>query len=141
MKLIGIDYGRRRIGIAVTDETATCVRGHSTIDTKQIPDPISKIIEIIKKEAADAIVIGLPLTYDDNETPMTSEIRKFADKLRPQTDKPIYFADEHLSSVKAAQLLQFQKKKVRRNKTTTDRYAACIILESFLDEYRKDNSI
>jgi putative Holliday junction resolvase len=133
MKLIGVDYGRRRIGCAVTDETGTVVRGLATIDRKKCPDLTAALTAVIAAEQPEAIVFGLPLDADDNETAMSAEVRKFAAGFAAL---PVHFVDESLTSVKAAELLRFRKKKERRDKSATDRIAACLILEAFLREQK-----
>jgi putative Holliday junction resolvase len=135
MKLIGIDYGRRRIGLAISDETGTCVRGLQTIDTDKNPDPLLPLLAIIGSLNPLGLVIGLPLDGDDNETAMSREVRKFAAKLEKSITIPVYFIDESLTSKQAEGLLRFRKKKVRRSKDAIDRIAACLILESFLIQH------
>jgi putative holliday junction resolvase len=134
MKLISIDYGRRRIGLAVSDETGTCVRGLRTIDRKTNPDPLVPLSTLIGSLGPAGLVIGLPLDGDDNETTMSREVRNFAAKLEKSLAIPVYFIDESLTSKQAEGLLRFRKKKERRSKDAVDRLAACLILESFLKE-------
>lgn len=136
MKLIGIDYGRRRIGLAISDETGTCVRGLQTIDRKKNPDPLVPLSAVIGSLNPQGLVVGLPLDSDDNETTMSLEARKFAAKLEKSLAIPVYFIDESLTSKQAEGLLRFRKKKVRRSKDAVDRIAACLILESFLTQQR-----
>lgn len=133
MKLLGIDYGRRRIGIAATDETGLCIHGCTTIDQKKCSDPISALSDIIAEESPGAIVFGVPLGPNDEETVMSQEIRAFAKCL---TDKifnqlPVYFVDESFSSREAQKQLRFRKKKQRRSKENINKFAACNILVSF----------
>lgn len=132
MKLLSLDYGRRRIGFAVTDETATIIRGLTTIDRKQSTDVVQDILTIINNEKADRLIVGLPLDHDDNETQMTQEIRAFVDILKPFLSIPVEFADESFSSVEAAAIMMTRRKKERRQKTIVDRVAACLILERYL---------
>lgn len=135
MKLIGIDYGRRRIGLAISDETGTCVRGLDTIDRKKTPDPLLLLKDIVGSLKPAGIVIGLPLNLDDGETAMSREIRIFAADLEKTIPIPVYFIDESLTSKQAEGLLRFRKKKVRRSKETIDRIAACLILEAYLAQH------
>ena len=134
MKLIGIDYGRRRIGLAVSDESGTCVRGYAVVDRNKRRQWQEELLAAIRHEQPAGIVVGLPLDADDRETAMAAEIRKFAANLEKNTAIPVYFIDESLTSKRAAVLVRFRKKKVRRDKRTVDRIAACLILESFLRE-------
>jgi putative holliday junction resolvase len=133
MKLIGIDYGRRRIGLAVTDESGSVVRGLATIDCQK-SSADSALLALLANERPAGIVIGLPLDVDDRETAMSAEVRKFAAGLEKSSAIPVYFIDESMTSKQAAALLRFRKKKVRRDKAATDRIAACLILETFLHE-------
>jgi len=134
MKLIGVDYGRRRIGLAMTDETGTVVRGLPTIDRKKCPGLTAALMAVIAAERPEAIVFGLPLDADDHETAMSAEVRAFAADFEKTARIPVYFVDESLTSKKAAELLMFRKKKIRRDKAAVDRIAACLILEAFLKE-------
>ncbi len=133
MKLLGIDYGRRRIGVAITDETGICIRGCPTIDRKKTSKPLTALIDVITKESPQALVFGLPLGPHDEETVMSREIRAFAGRLHDALAEkiPIHFVDESFSSVHSKQHLHLLKKKKRRDKQLVDKLAACAILESF----------
>jgi putative holliday junction resolvase len=133
MKLIGVDYGRRRMGLAVTDETGSVVRGLLTIDRKKCRDCRAEITALVEKEKADALVFGLPFGSDEGETLMSAEVREFAGQFHPL---PVHFVDESMTSKKAGELLRFRKKKVRKDKSINDRIAACLILEEFLREQK-----
>jgi putative Holliday junction resolvase len=134
MKLMGIDYGRRRIGIAVTDADGYSIRGLTTIDRKKIPDTISAIRDIITSQSPETLIFGLPLDIDNADTVMSKEIRAFAAKLSLISGIPVHFVDESYSSIDAGKLLMFRKKKARRDKSTVDRLAACLILERYREE-------
>jgi len=134
MKLLSIDYGRRRIGFAATDETGTIVRGLDTIDRKLSKDIIGDIAALISSEKPSKIIVGLPLDHDNNETAMTKEIRAFVDNLTERIPLPFSFVDESYSSIQAAELMRTRKKKQRREKTAIDRVAACLILERYIEE-------
>lgn len=138
MKLLGIDYGRRRIGIAVTDESGTIIRGLTTIDRNKIHDTVSEILKIITNEHPSALIVGLPLDEDNNETDMSTEIRAFMKKVEEQITLPVHFVDESYSSVKASDILLYRKKKDRRKKTNTDRIAACVILDTYIKDQSHD---
>jgi len=133
MKLTGVDYGRRRIGVAVTDNEGIVVRGLTVIDRKKKPDSLDELVKIIENEKTEAIVFGLPLGDMDQETTMSAEVREFASKVAQRCALPIHFVDESFTSQKAAQLMMFRKKKERRDKGLSDRIAACLILETYLE--------
>ena len=131
MKLVGVDYGRRRIGIAVTDETGEYIRGLPTLDRLKTPDYITALAALITQLQPQRVVIGLPLDIDGEDTVMSKEIRLFAGTLSAIISVPLSFVDESLSSVEAANIMRSRKKKDRRKKDTVDRLAACLILEAF----------
>jgi len=131
MKLVGIDYGRRRVGIAVTDETGEYIRGLPTLDRLKTPDYLTALSMIITDLRPERIVIGLPLDIDGEDTVMSKEVRLFAADLRAKVTVPLCFVDESLSSKRAMGLMRSRKKKDRRKKDAVDRLAACLILQSF----------
>ncbi|MGB7568572.1 MAG: Holliday junction resolvase RuvX [Chitinivibrionales bacterium] len=135
MKLLGVDYGRRRIGIAVTDEQGEYIKGLPTLDRKKTTDFLRSLEAIISRQQPRRIVIGLPLDIDGHETVMSLEVRAFAEKLQAISSVPVSFVDESLTSVRAAGIMRFKKKKDRRDKLAVDRIAACLILEAFQKEF------
>jgi putative Holliday junction resolvase len=134
MRLIGVDYGRRRIGLAVADGAAAIAHGLPTIDRKKNSDPRTAIAAVIAVERPGALVFGVPLDADDRETRMAAEIRAFAEGIKKDSGLPVYFVDESLTSKQAAELLRFRRKKERRKKESVDKLAACLILEEYLRE-------
>jgi putative Holliday junction resolvase len=133
MKLISIDYGRRRIGIAVGG-LGTTVHGLPTLDRKKHPAAAAALAAIIDRERAEGLLFGLPLDSNDAETVMSKEVRTFARKLQELTGLPVFFIDESRSSLQAQSLLLYRKKKERREKGSVDRLAACLILDQYLRE-------
>jgi putative Holliday junction resolvase len=134
MKLVSIDYGRRRVGIATVSDDGLPVRGLPTIDRRKNPDIISSLLEVVEREKPDRLVFGLPLDRNDAETVMSKEVRTFARRLEERTGVPASFIDESGSSLHAEALLRFRKKRERRDKGAVDRLAACLILDQFLRE-------
>lgn len=142
MKFLCIDYGRRRIGVAVSDPTAALARAKSAIDRKVTSDYFSRIAALVAEEKPDELVVGLPLDTDDNETEFCGEIRGFCEKLNDVLAKkiPINFQDESFSSHKSNLILRKTSAKKRRaQKGNIDCVAACVILQEFLDN--RSNSL
>jgi putative Holliday junction resolvase len=135
MKLMGIDYGRRRIGVAVSDDGGALARSIGIVDRKTHPNYIDELIRIISAENPAELIIGLPLGADDEETAMSKEVREFATKIGEQITLPIHFVDESFTSKKAAELMMHRKKKARRDKSLSDKIAACLILQEYIDRY------
>jgi len=133
MKLMGIDYGRRRIGIAVSDDGGTLARSIGIVDRKTHPNSIDELIRIISIETPSALIFGLPLNEDDEETTMSKEVRDFASQVEQRVTVPIHFVDESFTSKKASELMMHRKKKERRDKSLSDRIAACLILQEYIE--------
>jgi putative Holliday junction resolvase len=134
MKLIGVDYGQRRIGIAITDENGEFIRSLPTLDRKTTPQYLDSLCGTAKREQASQIVVGLPLDEDGGETVMSQEIRAFAVRLGRMTGLPVHFVDESLTSKRANVIIRYRKRKYRQNKGNTDKVAACLILEEYMRE-------
>jgi putative holliday junction resolvase len=135
MKLMGIDFGRRRIGVAVSDDGGTLARSIGIVDRKTHTDYIDELIRLISEENPAAIVFGLPLGGDDEETAMSKEVREFATAIEQRVNLPIHFVDESFTSKKASELMMYRKKKARRDKSLSDRIAACLILQEYIDRF------
>jgi len=137
MKLLGIDYGRRRIGLALSDPSGIAVRPLPVLDRLKNHEPQVTIAGLALENEVEALVFGVPLGPNDEETVMSLEVRAFVETVRPLLPEsmPIHFTDESFSSVDAHRhLLSTKKKKARAQKGVADQRAACAIVEGFLRE-------
>jgi len=135
MKFLAIDFGQRRIGIAVSDPTGTIARGVTTIDRKVTPQYLPHLKEIIEQEAPDKIIFGLPLGPDDEETDTCRAIRRFQQRIYQKLNLtiPFDFQDESYSSVRTHTIMRSTaSRKKRAQKGNIDRIAACVILQDYL---------
>lgn len=133
-RIIALDYGKVRTGIAITDELQLIASGLTTVPTKEL---IPFLMEYIKKEDVDTFVIGEPKQMDN--TPSESEvlIQDFLKKLRQVfPDMPIVRQDERFTSKMAMQSMvaSGMKKKKRRNKEMIDEISATLILQAYLQK-------
>jgi len=133
MKLIGIDYGRRRIGVSISDDGGTIARGLCVIDRQKFSDSAGELLRVVAEENPAALVFGVPIGPNDEETAMSREARAFAAIIAERSGLPTYFIDESFTSKKAAELMIHRKKKARRDKALSDRIAACLILQDYID--------
>jgi putative holliday junction resolvase len=134
-RLMGIDYGQKRTGIAVSDPLQIFPRPLDTVDTPKLMDYIKKYCA---EEAVEAFVIGLPTHKDGNDTHLTPIIRTFAEdiqKLFP--DCKVTLQDEQFTSVEAKRAIMASgaKKKERQDKGLIDRISAVIILQEYMERY------
>jgi len=133
MKVLGIDYGEKRIGIAISDETGQFARGLCTLTRKNLSSDFQFIKDIIFRERVEGIVIGLPVQFDGTEGIQCEKVRKFAARLEKTFQIPIFFIDEVLSSIEAKEVMSLRPRH-RFSKEDTDRIAAAIILQRYLDK-------
>ena len=131
MKFLGIDYGKKRIGLAICDPDEKIASPLAVL--KNSPRVIQEILDCIEAENADAIVIGLPLNMDDSEGPQARLVRGFAAALKSHTNLPLYLQDERLSSFEAEEKLADAGLTIKKKQKRLDAVAAANILQAFLD--------
>jgi putative Holliday junction resolvase len=131
-RLLGIDYGRVRIGVAVSDETRMIARPLCCLEYKK--DFIEKLQKELKPLLPiDEVIIGLPLDMRGKDSAMTEEVRKFAAYLEQGLRIPIRLWDERLTSAQAERQLRDAGMKRKERAEFNDTLAAALILQSYLD--------
>jgi len=132
-RILAIDYGRKRTGLAVTDILRITANPLLTIETKDVLEWLS---DYFSKEQVDEVVIGHPTQMNGEESESMNYIRPFMGQFKKLfPDKPITMYDERFTSVLAhrAMIAGGMKKKDRQDKAVVDKIAACIILEDYLE--------
>ena len=135
-RILAIDFGRKRTGLAVTDVLRITANPLLTVETKDLMDWLK---QYFAKEPVDEVVIGHPTQMNGQESESMNYIRPFMGNFKKQfPDKPITMYDERFTSVLAhqAMLAGGMKKNDRQNKAVVDKIAACIILEGYMDSLR-----
>ena len=135
-RILAIDYGRKRTGLAVTDPLRITASPLLTVETAQL---VAWLRDYFAREQVDEVVIGHPTQMNGQESESMNYIRPFLGLFRKTfPDKPITMFDERFTSVLAhrAMIAGGMKKKDRQNKAVVDRIAACIILEDYLDKLK-----
>jgi len=131
-RILGIDYGDSRIGLAISDTNKIIASPFKTIKNKGFDKTKEKIFDIIQENDIEIIVIGLPISMSGADTNQTKRVRKFQDLIQ-DLDVPIQMQDERLSSLSAKKSLIQQKIKTGHNKHLIDSTAAAIFLQHYLD--------
>ncbi|MGA2071132.1 MAG: Holliday junction resolvase RuvX [Sedimentisphaerales bacterium] len=134
MRYLSIDYGNKITGLAICDQTETIVSPLMAIPTSEAI--IGKIIEVVKAENVEAIVMGLPLNMDDSVGPQAKKVQAFAEQLKKQIDIPVFLQDERLSTFAAEGKMIDMDLTRKGKKRRIDALAAAEILQAFLDEKR-----
>lgn len=139
MKAMGLDVGDKTIGIAISDDLLMIANGHSTLDRIGIRKDTGKILELIKNNNCNIVIIGLPLNLDGSDSLQTKKVREFAaaleNKLRSNSmqDVEVIFQDERFTTAIAEKVLIVADVSRKKRKTVIDKQAAVIILQSYLD--------
>lgn len=135
-RIIAIDYGQKRTGIAVSDPLQIIANGLTTVSTSELFD---FVMDYVKREPVECIVIGLPKQMNNQPSENMKRITPFANRLKKALpDIPVEFVDERFTSVLAHQAMLDGglKKKDRQNKALVDEISATIILQSYLESKR-----
>ena len=129
-RILGIDYGEKRVGLALSDPMHMIASPYKTIPNK--PDLIVAIQSIMKAEIVEIVVVGLPKGMKGQETAQTKHVTSFVENLN-QNDIKVELVDERLTSISAKKALVEQGIKTGHNKGLIDQTAAAIILQQYLD--------
>ena len=132
MRCLGIDYGRRRIGLALSDPTLLIATPLVIIENRGIKKTVLQIMDIIQKNDVKQIVVGLPLHANGDESEMSREARQFGEVF-VALGFSVEYVDERYTSFEAESIIGNQ----RESKKLIDKVAASIILQVYLDERRK----
>lgn len=136
--LLGFDYGKQRIGIAVGQTLTNTVTPLTTLTAvKQKPD-WATISKLIQEWQPDILVVGLPLHMDGTEQELTQAARRFGNQLKGRYNLSVEWMDERLSSIEAEGYLRQQGGKTRSDKHDIDKIAAGLILQSWLTQQNTD---
>ena len=134
MRILGIDYGDVRVGLAVSDPTGFLASGIGNVVIKGMNDAVEKVTEKIKEVGAEKIVLGLPKNMDNSEGFRVKATREFAEILKAVCPAPIEFWDERLTTTVAIQTLNETNVRGKKRKEVIDTVAATYILQGFLDK-------
>ena len=135
-RVLGIDFGERRVGLALSDPSATIASPLPTIIRRAGKrPPIAAIAELIQQNEVERVVVGLPLNLNGDETDWTAQVREFGVKLGERAGVPVDFLDERLTSVQAERAVRSigLKKSEREQKDRIDAAAAVLLLQTYLD--------
>jgi putative Holliday junction resolvase len=134
MRIIGIDFGEKRIGVAAGDDRTRLAVPVDTVESRG--DPVSEIATIAAERHAEALVIGLPLSLTGAEGPQAARVRAVVDALAQRLSIPVHTHDERLTTSQAARLPGGGTRKSKGGAASRDAVAASIMLQAYLDSQR-----
>lgn len=132
MRIMGVDYGDARTGVAVSDLMCSIVGNTTVIHSRNPEKTIDALCKIIEEQGVGEIVVGLPKNMDGSEGPRAELCREFAERLRDITGLPVNHWDERRTTVEAHNILSQHNYHGKKRKDTVDAVAASLILEGYL---------
>ena len=135
-RILALDVGARRIGVAVSDPTGLLATPLQAIDRTRSPSAVSEIVRLVEEYGAGEIVVGLPKSLSGHAGTQVQRVKRFVDALADQASVPVVLQDERYTSVQAERLLREAGRQPSRDKGSVDSAAAALILQSHLDSRR-----
>lgn len=133
---LGLDVGRKRVGIAGCDGTGLIATGLTTLVRGSFEQDVEALRQMIAERQVQVLVVGLPYSLNGELGAQAKQVQKYAGRLAEALKLPVEYADERLTSVAAEELLQAENRHPSQHKALIDRKAAAIILQQWLDERR-----
>jgi putative holliday junction resolvase len=137
VRLLGLDIGERRIGVAVSDEKRRIATPLKVLDGSALANP-APLRTIAEDFEVDGLVIGLPLSLDGSEGPQAARVREVGRRLSEALGLPVAYVDERLSSVQASRAMQDAGVSSKGQRGRLDMVAAALLLQGYLDSMRSD---
>jgi putative Holliday junction resolvase len=139
-RILGIDFGERRIGLALSDALGITAQGLPTLDTKKIKDILSYLENIIKDNNVTKVIVGMPKNMNGTIGPKGMEVEKFIQELTKKTKIDVIPWDERLTSIQSLKAMKKMGTK-QKHKEVVDRISATLILQSYLDSIQRKNEV
>ncbi|MFW6134940.1 MAG: Holliday junction resolvase RuvX [Elusimicrobiota bacterium] len=133
MRILAIDMGEKRIGLALSDPLGYTAQGLKTIQIKNPEEICDRLMDVIKEKKVELLLFGLPRNMNGTLGPQAKKVQEYAQKLKSLSQLPVDFEDERLSTVRAEQVLLMADQSRAKRKKAIDRLSAVIILQSYLD--------
>jgi putative holliday junction resolvase len=135
-RVLALDVGKKRIGLAITDALGISAQGLPTYQRTRIRDDLSFLAQLAQEKEVVLILVGKPLHMSGRESRQSMYTAEFAERLQGVTGLPITFWDERLTTVEAERILREGNASIEQRKKSVDRLAAVLLLESYLDAQR-----
>ena len=138
MRIMAIDYGDARTGVAVSDPTGLLAGYTTVIQSRKAEEVATQIAFLVKEQRVEELVMGFPRNMDGTEGPRAERYRPFAQELERITGLDVHLWDERRTTIEAHGILHASGKKMKKHKQTVDAVAASLILEGYLVRKRME---
>ena len=135
-RILALDLGKKRIGLALSDELGITAQGLETLERSNIREDLARLAQLASDKNVTLFLMGNPLHMSGREGRQTEYTRDFAERLHAATGLPVEFRDERLTTVEAERVLRQSGISIQKRAKAVDRLAAVILLESYLDSRR-----
>ncbi|MBE3556186.1 MAG: Holliday junction resolvase RuvX [Firmicutes bacterium] len=139
-RILAIDLGDRRVGIALSDALGYTAQGLKTIDRRTFPHLMAAIAQLVKEYEVSRVLVGLPQNMDGSYGPRAHAAELFAERLQKALKLPVELIDERLTTVQATRILHTTGKDARHQRDVIDTVAATLILEQYLARARNEGT-
>jgi putative holliday junction resolvase len=139
VRLLGLDIGERRIGVAVSDPAGRVATPLAVLDAPAVMSDATPLRRLVEDYDAERLVVGLPLSMSGEEGPQATSVREAAERMAQAVGLPITYVDERLSSVQAERAMAEAGASSRRRRGSVDMVAASLLLQAYLDADRSDD--
>jgi len=133
MRVLALDVGERRIGVAVSDPTGTVARPLTTLEHRSRAEDFAAVAERVEELGVELVVVGRPLTLRGEQGPQAQKIDRYAEALAAKLPVPVRMWDERYSTSIAEDILRDTRRSTQRERGDVDAVAAAVILQGFLD--------
>ena len=138
-RILAIDFGLKRMGLAISDALGVTAQGLPTLERTRLEDDLRQIQQLVEEHGAERVIVGNPVSHAGTETAMSRQAAAFAEKLRRRLTCPVELWDERLTSAEANRMLRSSGMGIEKRRRAVDRVAASLLLQSYLD-YRQNES-
>lgn len=136
MRVLGLDIGSVRVGVAVSDPSGRIASPLTVLDARALAGDATPLVRLAEDYESECLVVGLPLTLSGDEGPQAAEVRTAAVRLAAAAGLPVEYADERLSSEEARRMMSASGMSEKEQRGSVDKVAAAIILQGWLDAQR-----
>jgi len=132
-RILGIDFGTKRMGLAVSDALGITAQGLPTLERTRLADDLERLRALAEEYSVERVLVGNPIGHRGGETSMSQRVAEFAEKLRQRLPCPVDLWDERLTSAEANRTLRESGISIGKRQRAVDRVAAVLLLQSYLD--------
>lgn len=135
-RILALDVGKKRIGLALSDELGISAQGLPTFERTRVRDDLRQLAALIRDRGVSLLLVGHPLHMSGSESRQAVYTREFAERLRTETHLPVVYWDERLTTLEAERVLREANASIDQRKKAVDRLAAVLLLENYLETRR-----